>query len=98
MAKRLRWHAFGRRTSGPSGDCWTVGPWASSCQWSTRLRRPREQLSPHVIAPGAARSDGPFGTGFLGPDYMDRINDEVFLAVQIETVEAVENAAETNGG
>ena len=47
--------------------------------------------------PRGGRSDGPFGTGFLGPDYMDRINDEVFLAVQIETVEAVENAAETMG-
>lgn len=38
------------------------------------------------------RSAGAFGTGFLGPNYMDWANDEVFLAIQIESVRAAEQA------
>ena len=37
--------------------------------------------------PIGGRSAGAFGTGFLGGDYMQWANDEIFLAVQIETVE-----------
>jgi 4-hydroxy-2-oxoheptanedioate aldolase len=44
--------------------------------------------------PRGGRSGGQFGTGFLGPDYMDWIDDEVFLAVQIESVQAAERAEE----
>ena len=44
--------------------------------------------------PRGGRSDGPFGAGFHGPDYDSRINDEVFLAVQIENIRAVEIAEE----
>ena len=44
--------------------------------------------------PRGGRSDGPFGAGFHGPDYDSRINDEVFLAVQIENIRAVEIADE----
>ena len=42
--------------------------------------------------PRGGRSGGAFGTGFHGADYMERIDDEVFLAVQIETAQAVESA------
>jgi 4-hydroxy-2-oxoheptanedioate aldolase len=44
--------------------------------------------------PRGGRSKGPFGTGFMGQDYLDQANDEVFLAVQIESIQAVENAEE----
>ena len=37
---------------------------------------------------------GPVGALFHGSDYMDKINDEVFLAVQIESIQAVERAEE----
>ncbi len=47
--------------------------------------------------PRGGRSGGPFGTGFLGPNYEQWIDDQVFLAVQIETIEAVEHAEETMG-
>ena len=36
--------------------------------------------------PIGGRSAGAFGTGFLGGDYMSWANDEIFLAVQIESV------------
>ena len=42
--------------------------------------------------PIGGRSAGAFGTGFLGGDYMSWANDEIFLAVQIETVRAAEIA------
>ena len=42
--------------------------------------------------PRGTRSSGAFGAGFWGPDYDEWIDREVFLAVQIETVEAVERA------
>lgn len=35
---------------------------------------------------------GPFGAGFLGAHYADEINEQVFLAVQIEQWRAVEQA------
>ena len=42
--------------------------------------------------PRGGRSGGPFATGFLGADYMDRINDELFLAIQIETAQGAAEA------
>ena len=44
--------------------------------------------------PRGGRSDGPFGAGIHGADYDSRANDEVFLAVQIESIQAVERAEE----
>ena len=44
--------------------------------------------------PRGGRSWGPFGTEFYGPDYGNWVDDEVFLAVQIETREAAEHAEE----
>ena len=44
--------------------------------------------------PRGGRSGGPFGAGYHAPDYMSWANDEVFLAVQIESVRAAENAGE----
>ncbi len=42
--------------------------------------------------PRGGRSGGEFGTGFHGPDYKSWIDGEVFLAVQIETAQALERA------
>ncbi len=42
--------------------------------------------------PRGERSMGGIGARFLGEDYARRINDEVFLAVQIESIQAVEQA------
>lgn len=42
--------------------------------------------------PIGGRSGGAFGAGFLGGDYMQWANDEIFLAVQIETVHAAQIA------
>ena len=42
--------------------------------------------------PLGGRSGGNFGTGFLGDDYSERANEEIFLAVQIESAPAVERA------
>lgn len=42
--------------------------------------------------PMGRRSAGAFGTGLHGDDYLQAANEEVFLAVQIETWEAVEQA------
>jgi 4-hydroxy-2-oxoheptanedioate aldolase len=39
--------------------------------------------------PRGGRSAGPFGARFYGGDYSREIDDEVFLAVQIETAQAV---------
>ncbi len=44
--------------------------------------------------PLGGRSIGPFGTGYLGTDYVERANDEIFLAVQIETDVGAKNAEE----
>jgi len=44
--------------------------------------------------PRGGRSWGPFGAGFYGPDYGSWIDDEVFLAVQIESQRAVNCAEE----
>ncbi|MBC7236872.1 MAG: 2-dehydro-3-deoxyglucarate aldolase [Chloroflexi bacterium] len=44
--------------------------------------------------PRGGRSKGPLGASFLGRDYLDRANEEVFLAVQIESITAVEHAEE----
>lgn len=44
--------------------------------------------------PRGGRSGGAFGVGFYGPDYHDWIDDEVFLAIQIETAQARERADE----
>jgi 4-hydroxy-2-oxoheptanedioate aldolase len=40
--------------------------------------------------PRGGRSFGPYGCAGYGPDYADWIDDEVFLAVQIESKQAVE--------
>ena len=45
--------------------------------------------------PLGGRSGGNFGTGFLSADpgdYQERANEEIFLAVQIESAPAVESA------
>jgi 4-hydroxy-2-oxoheptanedioate aldolase len=44
--------------------------------------------------PKGGRSWGPFGARLHGPDYESQIDDEVFLAVQIESVQAVDHARE----
>ena len=44
--------------------------------------------------PRGERSGGPFGISFLGSDYMSWIDDELFLAVQIESAQATEHAEE----
>ena len=44
--------------------------------------------------PIGGRSGGAFGTGYLGDGYMQWANDEIFMAVQIETVRAAEVAEE----
>jgi 4-hydroxy-2-oxoheptanedioate aldolase len=44
--------------------------------------------------PRGGRSVGAFGARFYGADYMQEINDKVFLAVQIESKQAVEHAEE----
>jgi len=44
--------------------------------------------------PRGGRSVGPFGARFYGADYVRQIDDEVFLAVQIETEQAVRHAQE----
>jgi 4-hydroxy-2-oxoheptanedioate aldolase len=47
--------------------------------------------------PRGGRSMGPFGTGFLGANYAAEINDQVYLAVQIEQKIAAERAEEILG-
>jgi len=42
--------------------------------------------------PAGGRSVGPAGARAYGPDYMDRINDEVFVAIQLESKQAIGNA------
>lgn len=42
--------------------------------------------------PLGGRSGGAFGTGYLGDGYMQWANDEIFLAIQLETVRAAEIA------
>jgi len=44
--------------------------------------------------PRGGRSKGAFGAGLHGSGYGDAINDEVFLAVQIESIQAVDRAEE----
>jgi 4-hydroxy-2-oxoheptanedioate aldolase len=44
--------------------------------------------------PRGGRSMGPFGARFYGPDYAQQIDFEVFLAVQIESEQAVRNAVD----
>ncbi len=44
--------------------------------------------------PRGGRSIGPFGAAFLGDDYVEKIGDEVYLAVQIESKTAVDHAEE----
>ena len=44
--------------------------------------------------PEGGRSIGPFGTSFLGDDYVEKINEQVYLAVQIEQQVAAERAEE----
>jgi 4-hydroxy-2-oxoheptanedioate aldolase len=44
--------------------------------------------------PAGGRSLGPYGCWIYGPDYLRWADDAIFLAVQIESVEAVERADE----
>lgn len=44
--------------------------------------------------PRGGRSWGPFGAEFYGPEYAQQVDEQLFLAVQIETAEAVQRAAE----
>ena len=44
--------------------------------------------------PRGGRSIGPYGCRSYGPDYADWIDDQLFLAVQIESKEAVEHVDE----
>lgn len=44
------------------------------------------------LPPAGTRSWGIGGAGRYGAEYFDRINDEVFVAVQLESIQAVENA------
>ncbi len=44
--------------------------------------------------PNGGRSIGAFGAGYHGSDYAEWIDDEMFLAVQIETAEGLENVEE----
>ena len=44
--------------------------------------------------PAGGRSYGPYGCTHFGPDYADWVNDQVFLAVQIESAAAVEHVDE----
>jgi 4-hydroxy-2-oxoheptanedioate aldolase len=41
--------------------------------------------------PRGGRSMGPYGCGMYGADYLEWANDEVFLTVQIESTEGLEN-------
>lgn len=54
----------------------------------------REAARAMRYPPRGGRSMGPFGTAFMGTDYVQCANDEVFLAVQIESKEAAEHAEE----
>ena len=42
--------------------------------------------------PAGGRSSGAGGATMYGPDYMARYNDEAFVAIQLESKEAIENA------
>jgi 4-hydroxy-2-oxoheptanedioate aldolase len=44
--------------------------------------------------PAGARSYGPYGCTHFGPDYADWVNEQVFLAVQIESAQAVAHVDE----
>jgi len=44
--------------------------------------------------PRGGRSFGPYGCASYGPDYAEWVDDEVFLAVQIESQQAVEHVEE----
>ena len=44
--------------------------------------------------PRGGRSAGPYGCLMYGPEYTNWANDEVFLAVQIESAQGLENAEE----
>ena len=44
------------------------------------------------LPPAGTRSWGIGGAGRYGAEYFDRINDELFVAVQLESIQAVDNA------
>jgi len=54
----------------------------------------REAARAARYPPRGGRSKGGVATRLLGPDYIEEINDQVFLAVQIESIQAVEQAEE----
>ena len=45
-----------------------------------------------LLPPAGARSWGIGGAGRYGADYFDQINEQLFVAVQLESIQAVENA------
>jgi 4-hydroxy-2-oxoheptanedioate aldolase len=57
----------------------------------------REAARAMRYPPHGGRSNGPFATAVLGGNYAERSAGEVFLAVQIESAQAVERAEEILG-
>ena len=56
------------------------------------LKEAQEAARAVRYPPRGGRSMGPFATAFLGDDYVTQVDDQVYLAVQIESVAAVEQA------
>jgi 4-hydroxy-2-oxoheptanedioate aldolase len=44
--------------------------------------------------PKGSRSFGPFACEMYGPDYADKADDEVYLGIQLESIEAIDRAEE----
>jgi 4-hydroxy-2-oxoheptanedioate aldolase len=68
------------------GALGVVAPMINSPQEAQELARASR------YPPRGQRSIGPFGAAFYGPDYRQQINDRLWVAVQIETITAVERA------
>lgn len=58
------------------------------------VEQAKEAVYATRYVPRGGRSIGPYGTKVYGDDYLEKSDDEIFLAVQIETGEAVENVEE----
>ena len=69
-----------------SGALGVIVPMVNSVEDATEAARAMR------YPPRGQRSIGPFGAGFLGEDYQQWIDDEVMLAVQIESITAAESA------
>lgn len=68
------------------GALGVIAPMINSHQEAQELARATR------YPPRGQRSIGPFGAAFYGPDYRQQINDQLWVAVQIETITAVEQA------